>query len=538
MRSQSQQGGARGFGRRHRNKLVIAGLLLLTPVAAHVAIVHLTSITPPTVAPNAIAAISAISAKTGQGGVRFAGNGWTTLYGLRGGPGVRVVSLAGTPEEIGTQHAVLVRQYMIANEKVLWEGFEQLVPIWPLRTLMLDVGRFRYRHVASGFPEPRQRELAAGALAFSPDPYSAHMATYSRMVLLHALYDIALSFEHSPLLGTGASTLSRPIRAAHDTPAGPELDGCSAFGLGPTRTASGHPLFARAFDFEAADVFDRDKAVFVVRENGLIPFASVAWPGLVGVFTGMNAEGVAVAVNGARAREPMTTGMPVVFSLREVLSKARDTKEAVAILSAQSVMVSHLVFVGDQNGNFAIVERAPGEKAFVRKSADPARVAVTNHFEGPLATDPSNIRVMQTTTSLARRARIDELLGQVEPKTATVAHAVHMLRDHACAGGVACQIGDRRSIDALIATHGVVFDLAEKTLWVSEGPHLSGRFVKIALGPIVSSTGGPPIANEDAIGPDEVLGDSRYAEGRARAGGPLFGREEPWPPKISGDQAQ
>jgi len=502
------------FVRRHKKKLVALGLVLLAPIFAHVVIDRATRIEPPVTDPVAI------SVKD-EGAVRFAGKGWTKLYGDRGGRGVRVVNLAGTPAEIGAEHTALLREHMTKNEAVLWDGFEHLVPIGVVRTLMFDVGRVRYRNVWRGIPEPRQRELAAQAHTFTPDPYAAHMPTYTRMVFLHALYDIALSFERSPLLGTG------PSPASQNQPRGPQLSGCTAFGLGPAATADGHPLFARAFDFEAADIFDRDKAVFVVREEGRIPFASVAWPGLVGVLTGMNAEGVAVAVNGARAREPLTTGMPVVFSLREVLSKAHDTAEAIAILSAQSVMVSHIVFLGDAKGSFAIVERAPGAESFVRNNADPARVAVTNHFEGPLAEDPSNVRVEQTTTTLARRARVDELLRDVGEGTATVERAVEMLRDHACAGGVACKIGDRRSVDALIATHGVVFDLADKALWVSEGPHLSGRFVKIALGPIVAVTDGPPlVATELAIGPDEVFNDARYTEGRARAGGPLLGEEK------------
>ena len=42
-------------------------------------------------------------------------------------------------------------------------------------------------------------------------------------------------------------------------------------------------------------------------------------------------------------------------------------------------------------------------------------------------------------------------------------------------------IGDRRAINALIATHGVIFDTRTKTLWVSESPHLLGRFVAFDL---------------------------------------------------------
>jgi isopenicillin-N N-acyltransferase like protein len=472
---------------RHKKKLIALGILVAVPLLGHLIVGCITQLDPP-----AIQAVSLTMSETD--GVRRAGAGWSVVRG------VRIAHLAGSPEEIGAEHTALLRDRMLANEAIVWDGFKDIVPFAPARVLLFDAGRYRYRNVESGFPEARRREVAAEAAAFTPDPFATHMATYPRMVFLHALYDIALSFEHSPLLG------------------------CTAFGLGPEATSDGHALFARAFDFEAADVFDRDKAVFVVREEGKLPFASIAWPGLVGVVTGMNAEGVAVAVNGGRAREPSTTGMPVAFSLRETLEQAHDTTEAIAILSRQSVMVSHLVFVGDAKGHYAVVERAPAQTPFVREGTDPARIAVTNHFEGPLGGDPRDARVRATTTTLPRRARVDELVSAVASHDGSVARAVAILRDHGCAGGEACLLGDRRSLDAFIATHGVVFDLTARAAWVSEGPHLSGRFVKIDLATIVSTKEGKvPMAELETIPQDDVLSDERYNEGRERAGGPLMG---------------
>ena len=472
---------------RASKKVIALGVVLAAPLAAHVAVALVSRVEPP-----AIHSAPLTLSETDD--VRRAGRGWSVVRG------VRLAHLAGTPEEIGTEHATLLRDRMIANEAVVWDGFRDLVPFAPARVLLFDAGRLRYRHVDAGFPEARRREIAAQAAAFTPDPFAGHMATYPRMVFLHSLYDIALSFEHSPLLG------------------------CTAFGLGPEATRDGHALYARAFDFEAAEVFDRDKAIFVVREDGKIPFASVAWPGFVGVVTGMNAEGVAVSVNGGRAREPSTTGMPVAFSLRETLEQAHDTAEAIAILSRQPVMVSHLIFVGDAKGRYAVVERAPGILPFVRESNDPSRLAVTNHFEGPLAGDPRDVRVRETTTTKARRARVDELMTAVGPHAGSVAGAVAMLRDHGCAGNVACPLGDRRSLDAFIATHGVVFDLTSRAAWVSEGPHLSGRFVKIDLATAVSTREGVvPRVELESIPADDALSDGRYDEGRQRAGGPLMG---------------
>jgi isopenicillin-N N-acyltransferase-like protein len=481
---------------RHKKKLVALAVVLATPLVMHVWIEHTVRFDPlPVTTPK--------PEMKEVDGVRRAGRGWSVVRG------VRITELAGTPEEIGAEHTALLYDKMAVDESVLWDGFASLVPFSPARTFMFDLGRLRYRHVEDGFPEARRRELSAEARGFTPDPYAHYMPTYPRMVFLHALYDIALGFEHSPLLGNATR---------------PHVDGCTAFGLGPDATEDGHALFARTFDFEAADVFDRDKVVFVVRENGLIPFASVAWPGFVGVVTGMNAEGVAIAVHGGRAREPVESGLPVAFSLREVLSNAHDTDEAVAILARQPVMVSHILFVGDAKGHYAVVERAPGVDAFVRKTfADPSRVAITNHFEGPLAQDPKDARVRASTTTLQRRARIDELLRELPPRGGSVTRAVSMLRDHGCAGA-SCPMGDRRAIDAFISTHGIVADMTAKVLWVSEGPHLSGRFVKIDVGSIVSREDSPvPPPELEEIPEDPALHDGRYEAGRARAGGPLLG---------------
>jgi hypothetical protein len=463
------------WARRHRRKLLALGLVLVAPFVAHAAVRTLTPIDPPPV-------------DLPDGPPR----GRTLVRA-----GVRQVYLEGSPEQIGADHARLLRDHMVANEESLWSDFERFVPVPPLRTLIMDISRVSYRHVDQGIPEARRRELAAEARAFEPDPFASRLPTYHRMVFLDALYDISLSFEHSPLIG------------------------CTAFALGAGATEDGHVLMARAFDFEAGDLFDRDKAVFFVREEGAIPFASVSWPGLIGVVSGMNTEGVSIVVNGARAGESRTSGVPVVFSLREVLERAHDTEEALAILRKQPVMVSHIVFVADAQGHFARVERVPGAEAFVQNTwPDPDRVGVTNHLEGPYAGDAKNEAVRRTSSTLARRARIDELLSDVKPHAGSVRRAVAMLRDHTCAGGVSCSLGDRRTIDALIATHGIVADTTDRVLWVSAGPHLSGKFVQFDLREVFAHHGQDDGSEPQVIGEDPILFDGQYEAGRARAGSP------------------
>jgi len=397
---------------------------------------------------------------------------------MRTRAGLREVYLEGSPEAIGAEHGRLMRDRMIANEAELWEEYASHVPWWIARVGIIDWTRLRYRTIDTGIPEPRRRELAAEAIALQPDPMAGRMATYQRMVFLHSLYDIALPLERSPLIG------------------------CTSFALAPEATVDGHVIAARAFDFEAGEAVDRDKAVFLVREDGAIPFASVAWPGFLGVVTGMNAEGVVMVVHGARAGAPATEGVPVAFSLREALEHAHSTAEAVQILRGQRVLVSHIVFVVDAHAAFAVVERAPGAEATVRETS--ASVAVTNHFEGPLAADPLNVHVRESTTTVGRRTRIDELIARVAPRTATPARALALLRDHGCAGDERCALGDRRAIDALIATHGIVADATDRSLWVGVGPNLSGKFVRLDLRALLAPDHDPSSDPEPDTMPEDA----------------------------------
>ena len=363
------------------------------------------------------------------------------------------VGLVGTVEEIGYAHARLLRAPATAVERALYGRFDKQVSWAAARWVLLDLAQLRYRHLDRQLGRARQRELAAMALGLQPDPFADIFPTYQRLVYLNALYDIALSFEQSPLVG------------------------CTSFLLnGPT--PNGGVLLARNFDFEIDEVFDRRKAVLLVRESGQIPFLSVAWPGLTGVLSGMNAEGVAAVVHGARAGEPQSKGEPVTLAVRRVLSEAHDVQEGIDVLGRQDAMVSHIVILADALGRAAAVERLPGRRMHVRWLSLPT--VVTNHFEGPFAADPKNQLVRRNTSSVSREERGKELV-QALTEPPDVATAVGLLRDRRGTGGRTLDLGDRRAIDALIAAHGVVMDTAARVVWVSESPHLLGRFVAFDL---------------------------------------------------------
>jgi isopenicillin-N N-acyltransferase like protein len=407
------------------------------------------------------------------------------------------VSLKGDAAARGASVSRLLRKEMVEDEHALYDAFKKGVPFAPARWAIMDLGQWQFRKVEHGIPEPYRDEVAGIAQGFQPDPFTAIMPSYHRFVFLYAVYDIALSFEKSPLIGcttfTVPPTPSDPIEQnLHVTP---EMVAERAGDW--ERATRGHSFLARAFDFEAGEPFDRDKVVFLVHEAGRIPFASVGWPGFVGVVSGMNREGVALVVHGGRAGTPRNHGVPVVFSLREALSQAHTTEEAVKILSSHEVMVSHITIVTDSTGKTAVVERAPGIAAFVRWSDK--TLATTNHFEGPLANDPRDSEVRKHTSTLPRRARGDVIVHEL-PKPPGVVSMVAALRDRKDASGKDLPIGDRRAIDAIIATHGVVMDTTARAIWVSEYPHLLGRFVRFDIGRLLGDEFDPKYDQPTAEG--------------------------------------
>jgi hypothetical protein len=450
------------------------GVLVGAAALAHVVVGRMARLSPPNVS------LPSAKVKTDPSGLRRLGDSYVFEH-----DGLIEARLVGSPEQIGYAHAKLLYRDMVQTEGVLYRELERVVESPLLRALIFDVAQFRFRHVHEGMSSERLREIAASAQALQPDPYEGVFPSYQRGVYLNALYDISLSFEHSPLVG------------------------CTSFVLSGAGAAPGHHLLARNFDFEVDEIFDRSKVVFLVREKGAIPFASVAWPGLVGVVSGMNAEGLAVVVHGARAGEPRGRGEAVVHALRRVLSACHDVEEALSALRQREPMVSHVVVALDAAGEAAVAERVPGETLY--HYAVGPKAAITNHLVGPSADDPKNVRVKATTSTLHRWRRGQQLLGRMK-RPATAVDAVGLLRDRLGINDAKLPLGDRRAIDALIATHGVIMDTSERTMWVSSGPHLLGRFVAFDLN-LLLAPGYEPSATSSlprVLAQDPLLTSGQY----------------------------
>ena len=422
-------------------RLVVVVLVTWLAVAVFDAV---TEITPPSLPPPAPRAVAyeGETARVDDAYLARRGKLW-------------VMQLEGEPVELGYRHARLASPLMADGDARMLHLFTTTVPSRALRAVVSAIVRARYRNLDRRFPADRRAEIFGQSAGYA-DPYTFVFPTYQRLVYLHSLYDIALAFEHSPILA------------------------CTAFVAAGPSTANGHTIVGRNFDFDVDPWFDDDKIVAIVSPAGKIPYVSVGWPGMTGVVTGMNAEGIWINVNGGRAGELDSAGMPVVFTTRTVLEGARSLDEAIAIVERDAPMASHILLIADgETGESAVIERAPGRALGIVR--DPTATVLANHYRtSPLKDDPKDARIRDLTTTLARDARMRELVertrGRIDP-----AAAVAMLRDRAGVGDTPVPLGNRNALDAIVTTHSVVADLTERVLWVSEGAHTLGRYARIDL---------------------------------------------------------
>ncbi len=416
--------------------------------------------------------------------------------------GVWEEHLEGEPYALGYAQARLGSRLLLEQEDYMFSEMNHYVPS-KVALFLIRVGvRLKFRHVADYLPAERQEEIA-GLAAGSIDRHSDFLPTYHRLVFYHALHDITQGLEHSPLLG------------------------CSAFAAAGSATSNGHLIIGRNFDFEGPEIFDREKSVLFFKPKGRIPFASVAWTGMSGVVTGVNAEGIYVSINAARTEDKGKDGMPVEILVRQILEEAHTLDEAIALVKKTPVMVPDFYLLGDgKSGESAVVERSP-TRAEVRRSKDVT--LLTNHALQPaFAGDAENDRLKRYMTSGARFRRLEELTkkwhGQIDPKK-----ALEILRDKHGAGGETLGLGNRNTLDAIIATHSVIVDATNLVLWVGEGPHCLGKYRAFDLRKELLSEDRPAPADlpEDPIAQTDEYRAYVLASASLKAAERLVGEKEP-----------
>ncbi len=303
---------------------------------------------------------------------------------------------------------------------------------------------------------PEQREEIAGYVAATGEHHDWLAPTYSRKVYYHAVHDI------------GQALVDAPV-----------VHACTGFMAGPPATADGHWLLARNFDFDGGSLFDQDKLVAFVTPDQGIPFVAVSFASFSGVLTGVNRDGLALALQAGASDAPIAPGMPMSLIAREVLQHASSLDEAEAILRERRGFVSENVLVVDGDaGEAAVFEVSPDR---VGRLPVQGSLGVSNHFRtAGYADDATNLQRQAESTTVPRLQRMEELLARHDGRLSERV-AVEILRDRLGVGDRPLPRGHRHALDADIATHSVVIDASSRQLWVSRYPNTAGGYLAYDL---------------------------------------------------------
>ncbi len=373
---------------------------------------------------------------------------------------ITVLRLVGKPHTMGAAQGRLLGSAVTEVSQQIRPCIEQTVSSGGLLggTTHSARLRWRYRLLDDGIPGHQLIEIAGVLRGTRRTAGSA--PGYESFVRDQAVLDLGIATPWSDNAYFRAVARSLTFVTALRGPSGDRLLVGRSFGLPGLAdggaAAAAHPV------------------VSFVHPDGVIAYASVGWPGLVGVVSGVNAEGIAVMVHPARTDDVKTTreAQPVPLIARDVLENARTLDDAIAILEHSSPLGAAAFTVVDGNARtWAVVDRSPERGAVTRDRTPPV---ITDLLDSdPFADDPENDRARRVRPSALRAQRVAQLLRQ-PPEDPAGAAAI--LRDTRAVGNLPLPAGHRAAAEDLAAVHTAIFDTSAMVLWVAEGPGARSRF--------------------------------------------------------------
>jgi isopenicillin-N N-acyltransferase like protein len=373
---------------------------------------------------------------------------------------IAVLRTSGEPAALGVSHGRLLGDQLSEASAPLVSTITQAVSRGGFfGGLGFDMRvRWRYRFLDDGIPGHQLVELAAMLEGARRTAGSA--PGYESFVRQQAALDVGVAAPWSSNAGFRAVARSLSFVT-------------TLRGAGGDRLLVGRS-FALPGAADDGDAATERLTLSFVKADQVLPFASIGWPGLAGVVSGINARGIAVMVHPVRTRDVELTrqAQPVPLLARDVLENADSLDEAIRIVQHASPLGAAAFLIVDGTARtWAVVERSPTQFA-VHRSPAPAVVGDVL-TSAAFAEDPENDRAVRVQPVSMRQRRMARLLQTRAEEPAAV---VAMLRDHRDAADAPLPPGHRGAVHDLSAVHTALFDASAMVLWVADGPGAGARF--------------------------------------------------------------
>ncbi len=362
--------------------------------------------------------------------------------------------LRGKPYPRGVALGKLMPDLLYFQEKVFVDRIREIIPSEGyLKFLRFFIVLFN-RNLGEYVPEEYREEIY-GIAQSGTHEYDFIGTPYERSLNYHGAHDIGHAMQDYMLVG------------------------CSSFGVWGREASDSSLLIGRNFDFYVGDAFAEHKLVSFYQPEHGYRFASVGWPGMIGVLSGMNETGLTVTINAAKSTVPLSAATPISILTRQILQYASTIDEAYAIALKCKTFVAESILVGSaKDGEAAIIEKAPDKIALYRPGGE--RIVCTNHYQSEVfRTDRRNVENIAVSDSPYRFRRLQELISQNVPLD--VEKAAGILRDYRGLKGENIGLANEKALNQFIAHHAVIFKPDRLLMWVSTSPWQLGKFVAYDL---------------------------------------------------------
>ena len=247
--------------------------------------------------------------------------------------------------------------------------------------------------------------------------------------------------------------------------------GCTSFGLLPEATESGHVIIGQNWDWRSEAL--QTSVVLQIEQTRKPNIVMHAEAGTIG-HRGMNSAGLGVCINYIRSEaDEFRPGVPFLIKLRGILNSSRMST-ALRMLMTYPGPNSMNMVVGHQGGEVIDVENLPNDLLFVYPQD--GILTHANHFESPM------LRIRDTgkgtlADTIFRSRRLRRLLearrGRLNVDTIREA-----LSDHFSYPDSICRHPDEECdrIDQWQTLASIIIDLTEMTLRYTDGPACTGPY--------------------------------------------------------------
>jgi isopenicillin-N N-acyltransferase-like protein len=159
------------------------------------------------------------------------------------------------------------------------------------------------------------------------------------------------------------------------------MTGCSTVAVPAGGSPDGVPRMGRNLDFFSFDVADKATILLAYHPTGKYAFVSVAWPGMIGVLSGMNEKGLCLANMEVKRNPRWPSALPYTLLYRSILEQCATVDQAIALLEKSQRQTANNLMLIDAQGNRAVAEITP-ESVHVRQAPPTAALVCTNHQRG------------------------------------------------------------------------------------------------------------------------------------------------------------